>query len=293
VIDDAMQLMGGEGYMTENELERTWRDNRIHRIVEGSNEVMESFIFAYGGKQLAESMISVQEAVGLQREESFGANLSRILSNGVNPSVLKRAVPLAAELFLGKLPPAPRVEGVDASLSSYAERISQMIRVHSRHFKLVTKKHREEIIQRQAIQARLADNAIMIFALTASVSRMDRQIRDGESGPAFERDRAALKHLFDLLEVKIDQNIGELTKNADSSMLEAAAAARRHNDTLPNSGFYIHEASPVAAGTGKPVPTEHIRQFPGELAKKNDRHHGNSNGKQETTEESDAAERRR
>ncbi|MEX1055744.1 MAG: acyl-CoA dehydrogenase family protein, partial [Rhodothermales bacterium] len=218
VIDDAMQIMGGEGYMTENELERTWRDNRIHRIVEGSNEVMESFIFAYGGKQLAESMISVQEAVGLQREESIGANLSRILSNGVNPSVLKRAVPLAAELFLGKLPPAPRVEGVQASLSLYAARISQMIRVHSRHFKLVTKKHREEIIKRQAIQARLADNAIMIFALTASVSRMDRQIRDRESGPAFERDRAALRHLFDLLEVKIDQNIGELTKNADSSM---------------------------------------------------------------------------
>ena len=28
-INDAMQIMGGEGYMTENEIERAFRDARI------------------------------------------------------------------------------------------------------------------------------------------------------------------------------------------------------------------------------------------------------------------------
>ncbi|MEX0600770.1 MAG: acyl-CoA dehydrogenase family protein, partial [Rhodothermales bacterium] len=262
VIDDAMQLMGGEGYMAENELERVWRDNRIHRIVEGSNEVMQSFIFGYGGKQLAESMVSVQDAVGWDEEEDVTENLSRIVSNLMNPDILRRAVPLAAELFAGILPPAPRIDAIHPALASYGDRLSRLIQKHAHHVKLVSKRHREEIIKRQAVQARLADNAIMLFALSVSLSKMDAQLRGGTSGAAFERDRAAFKHLFDLMEVDFMKNIGELRHNADASMLEAASAARRHNDTLPNDRFYIHEASPVAAGTGKQPPTEHIKQFP-------------------------------
>ncbi len=95
---------------------------------------------------------------------------------------------------------------------------------------------------------------------------MDAQIREGDYGLAFERDRAALAHLFDLLEIDILNNIGELKKNADVSMRRASDAARRHNDTLPNEDYYIHESSPVAKGTGKPVREEHIRQFPGDVS---------------------------
>ncbi|MDX1531798.1 MAG: acyl-CoA dehydrogenase family protein, partial [Rhodothermales bacterium] len=102
VIDDGMQLMGGEGYMTENEYDRIWRDNRIHRIVEGSNEVMYSFVFAYGGKQLAEYMLGVLNAVEWNDEEDPLANLKRIALSAVNPEIVKKGTPLAAEIFLGK-----------------------------------------------------------------------------------------------------------------------------------------------------------------------------------------------
>ncbi|MDX1548757.1 MAG: hypothetical protein R3247_17295, partial [Rhodothermales bacterium] len=91
-----------------------------------------------------------------------------------------------------------------------------------------------------------------------------RQLRSGERGPAYDRDRAAFAHLFDLFELDILRNLGETRTNADDSMREAADAARRHNDTLPNADFYIHEASPVAKGLGKNVVVEHIEQFPGE-----------------------------
>lgn len=264
VIDDAMQLMGGEGYMAENELERAWRDNRIHRIVEGSNEVMQSFIFGYGGKQLAESMVTIQEAVAWDADQTAGENLRRIGANLLNPTIFRRAVPLAAELFLGALPPMPAIKDVHTALESHADRLARLVQKHSHYVKMVSKWHREEIIKRQAVQARLADNAVMLFALSVSLSKMDAQLARGESGRAFERDRAAFKHLFDLFEVDIYQNLGELRTNADASMLEASDAARRHNDTLPNERFYIHEASPIAAGTGKEPPTEHIKQFPGD-----------------------------
>ena len=59
-VNECMQIMGGESYMTENGIERIWRDSRINTIVEGANEVMHSFIFAYGSKQLGEWLLSVK-----------------------------------------------------------------------------------------------------------------------------------------------------------------------------------------------------------------------------------------
>ncbi|MFT5142903.1 MAG: acyl-CoA dehydrogenase family protein 9 [Rhodothermales bacterium] len=266
VIDDAMQIMGGEAFMTENEIERIWRDNRIHRVVEGSNEVMQPFVFGYGGKQLAEQMIGIQEALGWDGDESFSDNLSRIVGNSSNFRLLGRAVPLALQLFLGVKPSAPQITRVHPSLEPYAKRLSGLVQDHSHFFKMASKWYREEIITRQVVQARIADNAIYIFALAASLSKMDHLVRSGASGVGFEKDEAAFRHVFDLLSLRIKQSITELTQNADGSMARAADAARLYNDSLPNADFYIHESSPIAAGTGKPVPTEHIRLFPGDAA---------------------------
>ncbi len=262
VIDDAMQIMGGEGYVTENEFERLWRDNRIHRIVEGSNEVMQSFIFAYGGKQLAEHMLRIQEAFGWDQDESVSQNVNRMLENALASGVLRRGLRLGAELFLGLKPPAPTVYGAHPSLQEFADRLASLVRLHSHYFKLASKWHREEIISRQVVQARIADNAVYLFALSTSIARMDRLIRSGQRGVAFDRDKTAFVHAFELFELAIRDNARALKVNADESMRSAASASRRYNDSLPNSDFYIHESSPVAAGTGKQIPLEYIKQFP-------------------------------
>jgi hypothetical protein len=264
VIDEAMQIMGGEGYMTENELERVWRDHRIHRIVEGANEVMQSFIFAYGGKQLAEQMLAIKQALSWDANQSPIGNLQRIVRNAFNPRLLRRALPLAAELFLGLRPKAPSMRRVHPALRPWADRLARLVQQHAHYFKLLSKWEGEAIVSRQVQQARLADNAMYLFALSAALSDMDRQLRKGASGLAFERDRAAFEHLFDLLEVRIQQQLGLLRRNADKSMHRAAQAALRYVDALPNRDYYIHEASPVAKGTGKPVSKKHIKQFPGD-----------------------------
>lgn len=264
VIDDAMQIMGGEGYMTENEFERIWRDYRIHRIVEGSNEVMQSFIFAYGGKQLAEQMLSLQDALLWDDDESAGDNLRRLVSNALNVRILSKALPLGAELFLGIKPQAPDLGGLHAYLDDYAERLSRLVQRHAHYFKLSSKWHMEKIVVRQVAQSRVADNAVILFALSASLAKMDQLLRRNDRGAEFDRDQAAFEHLFDLMELEFYQNLGEMRDNADESMRNAAHFARRHNDTLPNERFYIHEASPVAQGTGRSVQHDAVRRFPGD-----------------------------
>ncbi len=263
VIDDALEIMGGEGFVTENEMERVWRDNRIHRIVEGSNEVMQPFIFAYGGKQLAEQMMGVQEAVAWNRSDTIAENIGRIGSKVFSPKMVRYAVPLAAQLFLGMKQSQPVIKGVHPLLETHAGRLSQLIRDHSHAFKLASKWYKEDIVTRQAVQARLADSAIYLFALTASLSRMDSQIRAGDHGTEFQRDKTAFEHAFDLLEQRIHDRFRSLRTNADSSMARASEAARRHNDTLADEDYYIHESSPTAAGKGKTIQRSHIKQFPG------------------------------
>ena len=40
VANDALQLHGGYGYLTEYGIEKIVRDLRVHQILEGTNEIM-------------------------------------------------------------------------------------------------------------------------------------------------------------------------------------------------------------------------------------------------------------
>lgn len=44
VVDKALQMFGGYGYLKDYPIERFWRDLRVHRILEGTNEVMRMII---------------------------------------------------------------------------------------------------------------------------------------------------------------------------------------------------------------------------------------------------------
>ncbi len=44
VVDRALQMHGGYGYLQDYPIERFWRDLRVHRILEGTNEVMRMIV---------------------------------------------------------------------------------------------------------------------------------------------------------------------------------------------------------------------------------------------------------
>ena len=44
VVNEALQLHGGYGYLGEFPLERLLRDARVHQILEGTNEIMRVII---------------------------------------------------------------------------------------------------------------------------------------------------------------------------------------------------------------------------------------------------------
>ena len=44
VVNDALQLFGGYGYLKDYPIERYWRDLRVHSILEGTNQVMRMIV---------------------------------------------------------------------------------------------------------------------------------------------------------------------------------------------------------------------------------------------------------
>ena len=44
IVDDALQLLGGYGYLKDYPIERFWRDLRVHSILEGTNQVMRMIV---------------------------------------------------------------------------------------------------------------------------------------------------------------------------------------------------------------------------------------------------------
>ncbi|MBA4028889.1 MAG: acyl-CoA dehydrogenase [Planctomyces sp.] len=268
VVNDGVQIMGGESYMTENEVERVFRDSRINLIVEGANEVMQSYIFGYGGKALAEQMLGVKTALLWDGDQSFGANLSRMIGGALNARLMSKAVPLGLEVFLGIRRRPSRITRVLAELAPVGERLARQASELTYQFKAMSKALDVKILDRQTVQARVADVAIWLHAWACTLSKLDADTRahqaKGNGGdPEFERDRAAAVHFFDLAEREIEQRIRELYVNTDESMLAAADAALRYSDQLPNSSFVIPERSPIARGTGRTPRQEGITQFPG------------------------------
>jgi alkylation response protein AidB-like acyl-CoA dehydrogenase len=44
IVNKALQLFGGYGYLKDYPIERFWRDLRVHSILEGTNQVMRMII---------------------------------------------------------------------------------------------------------------------------------------------------------------------------------------------------------------------------------------------------------
>ena len=44
IVDRALQIFGGYGYLKDYPIERFWRDLRVHRILEGTNEIMRMIV---------------------------------------------------------------------------------------------------------------------------------------------------------------------------------------------------------------------------------------------------------
>jgi alkylation response protein AidB-like acyl-CoA dehydrogenase len=162
LVSEAFQVHGGAAYFTDLPLERMLRDARINQIGEGANEVLTSFIALVGMRAPGEQLREILEALQ-------------------NPWGELRKVWLLGLDRVGAAVRAPEVPVRSPQLQPYANRLGEMIRRFNVDVDRALIRHREEILERQYVQERIARAAMELFACACVLSRWDAELQAGNA----------------------------------------------------------------------------------------------------------------
>ena len=148
VVDEAVQMHGGYGYMQEYEVERMYRDSRINRIFEGTNEINRLLVpGTLLKKALKGELPLLEKAQGLQEE------LLMMMPTEIGDE------PLEQEKYLVKN--AKKIILLTAGLAA--------------------QKYMQKIEQEQEILANLADMVAEVYNMESAVLRTEKAFnRDGK-----------------------------------------------------------------------------------------------------------------
>lgn len=170
IVDDAVQLWGGEGYMREHGLERMLRDARINRIVEGTTEVMTAFVALMGMKGVGETFEGVLRA----SKHPIG-NFGRLAA-------------FARDQFRDVVIGRP-FDGLRDELRQEGHTVAKLTTQLAREVGRLLRTHREGILDLQLLQQRVSHATIDLFASAAVLSKLQAML--DAHGPADEGTKAS------------------------------------------------------------------------------------------------------
>jgi butyryl-CoA dehydrogenase len=150
VADEAVQIHGGYGFSQEYEVERTYRDSRINRIFEGTNEINRLLIPGTILKRAMKGELPLMQLVG-ELQATIGADKATL------PSTVD--APLAVEAFLA---------GQIKSLTIFCANMA-------------IQKHMADLKDQQQVLLALADLAIAAYGVDCTVARVMQQLENGDA----------------------------------------------------------------------------------------------------------------
>lgn len=198
VVDENVQIWGGNGYMKEYPYERWMRDARINRIFEGTNEILRAFIALSGMQGPAAELMGLAEAIkyplkGLGPVYEFATR--KIRQNVVGETITKAH---------------PALKKTAAILEEYAVEFSNQVDV-------LLRRHGKSIHLKQFAQKRIADIAIDLYAMSCVLSRVTRAIEE-KGLEKSEMEVAISEAFFMRSNRRIRGNFKAISRNDDEIM---------------------------------------------------------------------------
>ena len=143
VVDEVLQIFGGYGYVEEYPAERAYRDARINRIFEGTNEINRLIITGWLMKSAMSGKLALMPAIKSLMDEVMA---------GPSPRDEESNSPLAAEL----------------SLLAQAKKLTLFAAGSA------TQKYMAKLADEQEVMGAIADQIIEVFAMESAILRAEK-----------------------------------------------------------------------------------------------------------------------
>ncbi|XP_067008647.2 very long-chain specific acyl-CoA dehydrogenase, mitochondrial [Anabrus simplex] len=170
--DEAIQILGGMGFMKDCGLERVMRDLRIFRIFEGTNDILRLFVALTGIQYAGAHLRELQKAF-----KNPSANLGLIFGEATKRAF--RSVGLGSVPSLG-----PHVH---PNLASSAGLASKSIAMFSSAIESTLVKYGRNIVEEQFVLNRLANAAIDTYTMVVVLSRASKTLERSLPSAAHEQ----------------------------------------------------------------------------------------------------------
>ena len=157
--DDAVQSFGGAGFSAEYPAEKIYRDCRINRIFEGTNEINRLLIAGTLLKRAMKGDLPLMQ---------FGQQVAKEIAN-----------PIKADTFTGPL--ARLKHGVELSKRQCMLAAGLAVQVLG-----------QKLIDNQEVMARMSNMLMEIYAMESAVVRAERMVESGHRWAAIARDMTEL-----------------------------------------------------------------------------------------------------
>ncbi|XP_053528889.1 complex I assembly factor ACAD9, mitochondrial isoform X2 [Artibeus jamaicensis] len=222
-VSEALQILGGSGYVRDYPYERMLRDARILLIFEGTNEILRMHIALTGlqhaGRILTArinelkrgNVTTVLDTVGRRLRDSLG-----------------RTVDLGLTGNLGAVHP---------SVADSARKLEENVYYFGRTVEMLLLRFGKTIVEEQMVLKRVADILINLYGMTAVLSRASRSMRAGLRNHDHEVllanifcTEAYSQNLFTLsqLDKYSPENLDEQIKKVSRQILERRAYLCAH-----------------------------------------------------------------
>jgi alkylation response protein AidB-like acyl-CoA dehydrogenase len=195
VVDETVQIYGGYGFVEEYPAERAYRDARINRIFEGTNEINRLIITGFLLKRAMSGQLALMPAIKKLMDE--------VLSG---PSI---------------------GEEVEGSLAEERKLVSNAKKLGLFASGSATQKYMQKIQDEQEVMGAIADMTIEIYAMESAVLRTQKLIATkGETAAALPiaMTRVYLTQAFEKVEAAAKKIIAAV---ADGDMLRTQLAILR------------------------------------------------------------------
>nr|XP_055199879.1 complex I assembly factor ACAD9, mitochondrial isoform X2 [Nyctereutes procyonoides] len=222
-VSEALQVLGGSGYMRDYPYERLLRDSRILLIFEGTNEILRMYI-ALTGLQHAGRILTARI------NELKRGNVTTVIetvSQRLRDS-LGRTVDLGLTGKLGAVHP---------SVADSANKLEENVYYFGRTVETLLLRFGKTIVEEQMVLKRVANILINLYGMTAVLSRASRSIRVGLRNHDHEVllanifcAEAYYQNLFTLsqLDKYSPENLDEQIKKVSQQVLEKQAYICAH-----------------------------------------------------------------